>query len=105
MSTVLTQRLWSAFRFNQPSIRAGDADLAGSGVLSGVVRVSGEPASRTVEIRDEATLLLAGAVVSDIDGTWSVSGLTTIRPLRAIILGSTGERDVTIRGLYAAAPP
>lgn len=104
MSTVLTQRLWSAFRFNQPSIRAGDADLAGRGVLSGVVRVSGTPASRTVEIYDEATLTLAASTVSDIDGAWTVSGLTTSRPLRAIILGSTGERDVTIRGLYAVAP-
>jgi hypothetical protein len=102
MSTVMTQRLWSAFRFAQPTVAAGRPDIAGAGTLSGVVQVSGAPAARTVEVYDQATLILAGTVVSDgATGAWTVSGLTTSRPLRVIYRGTGAERDVTIQGVYA----
>lgn len=80
-------------------------DLSGPGLLSGVVRVAGVPAARVVEIYDQATLELAASTTSDgTSGAWTVSGLTVSRPLRAIVRGSTGERDVTIPDLYAEAP-
>ena len=102
MSTVMTQRLWSAFRFSQPTVAAGRPDIAGPGSIGGVVRVSGAPAARSVEVYDQATLILAGTVVSDgASGAWSVTGLTTLRPLRVIYRGTGAERDVTIQGVYA----
>lgn len=102
MSTILTQRLWSAFRFAQPTVAAGRPDIAGAGSLNGVVRVSAAPAARTVEVYDQATLTLAGTTVSNgTTGAWTVSGLTTARPLRIIVRGNSGERDVTIQGVYA----
>ena len=76
--------------------------MAGPGSVSGVVRVSGIPAARTVEVYDQATLTLAGTTISDgTTGAWSVSGLTTARALRVIYRGESGERDVTIQGVYA----
>lgn len=79
----------------------GQPVLTGLGALSGVVTVSGVEASRAVRVYDDATMTFAGSTVSESDGTWSVPGLTKTRPLRAIVLGGPGERDVTISGLYA----
>lgn len=76
--------------------------MTGLGSVSGVVRVSASPAARTVEVYDQATLTLAGTTVSNgTTGAWTVSGLTTARPLRVIYRGNSGERDVTIQGVYA----
>lgn len=66
------------------------------------MRVSRAFAARTVEVYDQATLTLAGTTVSNATtGAWSVSGLTTSRALRVIYRGNSGERDVTIQGVYA----
>lgn len=83
-------------------VMAGQPDVSGPGSLSGIVRVSGSPAARAVEVYDLATLTLAGTTVSNgTTGAWTLSGLTTARPLRVIYRGNSGERDVTIQGVYA----
>jgi hypothetical protein len=79
----------------------GRVTLTGAGSLSGTVRVASVPAARVVEVYDEVTLQLAASTTSAGDGSWLISGLTTTRPLRYIVRGTGGERDVTIRGLYA----
>lgn len=104
MSAILTNpRTDSGYAalIDLPIVVAGNPPTGGTGTLSGVVTVSGVAASRVVQIRDDATLALAGATVSAVDGTWSVTGLTRTRPLRLIVLGEAGERDVTVSGLYA----
>jgi hypothetical protein len=104
MSTALTNPRTDgayAVTVDIPFIVAGRPPLWGNGALSGTVTVASVPAARVVEVYDEATLTLAASTKSASDGTWSLSGLTTTRPLRLIVHGVLSERDVTIGGLYA----
>lgn len=99
LPSVQAVRPW---RFGRQAIVADVLNLTGLGAVSGVVRVSGAPAARAVEVYDQATLTLAGKTTSDGQtGAWSLSGLTTTRPLRVIYRGIGGERDVTIGGVFA----
>jgi hypothetical protein len=75
--------------------------MTGLGSLSGTVTVAGVPSARRVEVYDEATLTLAASTMSAGNGTWTLAGLTKTRALCVIVRGTGGERDVTIRGLYA----
>lgn len=98
-ASLVATRPW---RFGRRALVQGHLDLGGTGALNGTVRVSGVLAARTVLVYDEATLTLAGETVSHgSTGAWTLTGLTTTRPLRVIVRGHTGERDVTIRGIYA----
>lgn len=100
---IATTRPWRWVR--SALVADGRVTLTGPGALSGVVRVAGAPAARAVEIFDETTFERAAATTSDATtGEWTLPGLTVSRPLRAIVRGGPGERDVTIRGLYAEVP-
>jgi hypothetical protein len=94
----ITRPWGSAFR----RYVADRPDTTGAGSVSGVVRVSGVFAARSVEVYDQATMALVAVTTSDgATGAWSVSGLSTSRPLRVVYRGTGGERDVTIQGVYA----
>lgn len=105
MSTALTNPRNDgayAVTVNVPTIVAGVPPVWGSGTVTGTVRVSAVPSARTVEIYDQATRTLIATVVSNgTTGAWTLSGLTTARPLRVIYRGNSGERDVTIQGVHA----
>lgn len=76
---------------------AGDAP-------DGLVRVSGAPASRPVWVLDHATGYVVARTVSAADGTWSVVGLSTTRPVSVWLRGEDGERDVLVPRVVPEEP-
>lgn len=96
---ITAARPW---RFARSATAADLPPMGGAAALSGTVRVARVAAARIVEVYDQATMTLANSTISDATtGAWSVGGLTASRPLRTIVRGAVGERDVTVSGLYA----